>query len=65
MPGEEKLVWMFDKKTGKRCKAAIKQVAQESGYYDENNEKSLNIDVEIPGTKAIVSLLTGLGITRQ
>ncbi len=65
VPGEEKFVWMFDEQTGKSCKAAIKQVAQESGFYDDDEEAKLNTDVEIPGARAIESLLGDQGITRE
>lgn len=50
---------------GKSCKAAIKQVAQEAGFYDDVDEKNLNVEVEIPGAKAIKVLLDGLGLSRK
>jgi len=54
---KDNCVWMYDKQTRKFCKAGIKRVAQESGYYDLEIESALAEEVEGPGKVAIDKLL--------
>lgn len=57
-------VWMYDKKTGKSCYAAIRNVAQETGYYPPETERQL-ADLEGSANRALDSLRVGAAITAQ
>ena len=52
-------IWMFDKLTQKSKCLPIKQVAQVPGFYEDEIEISLNVDVEIPGNDVIDKILAG------
>lgn len=48
-------LWQFDKKSGDFTKepAAIKKIAQQRNYYDDDTESLLNSQVEIPGNRVL------------
>jgi hypothetical protein len=56
---------MYDKKTGMKHHALIKEVAQKKRYYTREVESSLNTDVEIAGTRAMKLLIQGLSLSDQ
>ena len=53
-------VWMYDKKTRKKRHSLIKEVAQKPRFYRSDVESSLNTNVELPGTLAMIQLLRGV-----
>ena len=48
-----KMIWLYDKQTGRCRKAAISKVAQEPGFYDTNTEAQLNTRIEIPANAVV------------
>jgi hypothetical protein len=56
---------MFDKKLGRITMAAISAVAQERGFYEDQEERSLANEVEMPANDAIDKLLSEVGITNE
>jgi len=54
-------LWQFDKRTlsFSNKPAAIKKIAQQPKFYDEQTEQNLNRFVEIPGNQVIDKLRSG------
>jgi len=51
-------IWMYDKKAKLFIKAAIKKVAQQARFYDEDTEKQLNEQVERPGNRVFSKFIS-------
>lgn len=58
-PDKASHIWMFDKKQDTSKHLPITVVAQQSGYYEIEDENSLNLNVEIPGNDVIDKLCLG------
>lgn len=58
IPSNDALIWVYDKRD--KCffanPVSIKKVAQERKYYNDDDEKKLNILVEIPASKVLDQL---------
>ena len=50
--GKPKRIWRYDKIEKRWSEAAIKKVAQEPDFYDQEIEVALNEDVEFPSNAA-------------
>jgi hypothetical protein len=61
VPAQPECVWMYDKKNARFSNepVSIRQVAQSSGFYSEEQERQLNNLIEIPGNRAVEKLLNG------
>lgn len=58
-PDNPRFIWMFDKTAHTSKRLPIKQVAQAPGFYEDDIESSLNVDVEIPGSDVIDKIIAG------
>lgn len=56
VPGDERLIWMFDKLTLRWVPAAIKQVAQQRDYFPPEVELQLATLIEKPANRVIDAL---------
>lgn len=54
--GNPDKIWMYDKKIRQFSNPAIKSIAQESGFYDNDVEQQLNEFVEKPANKVLDKL---------
>lgn len=59
LPDNEGFIWMFDKLTQKSKCVPIVRIAQARGFYEDEIESQLNVDVEIPGSNVIDKILSG------
>ncbi len=56
---EPNLIWMYDKQSREFTHASIKKVVQEAGYYSEQVEKQLSLDIEKPAHMSLDRLRSG------
>jgi Protein of unknown function (DUF4238) len=56
-------IWMYDKAGRTANRLPIKQVAQAPGFYKEEVETALNVEVEIPGNDVIDKIRRGQKLT--
>ncbi len=54
--GNDKAIWMYDKKLGKFTNPGIKSVAQEAGFYSDEVEQQLNELIEKPANRVLDKL---------
>lgn len=64
-PEKQAYIWAFDKKDQTAKHLPIKQVSQAPGFYENDIETSLNLDVEIPGYNVIEKILRGEAISDE
>lgn len=59
VPGEPDMIWMYDKRSGKASKLAIKTVAQSPDFYTDEDEQALAQRIEGPAEAPLNRLRDG------
>jgi hypothetical protein len=62
-PGHDGWLWVYDRKYQKYKRKHVGAVAQEKGFYSDEDEANLNLAVETPANPVLDKLREGLSIT--